>query len=144
MIENRRVGIKSRELYEVPGALALIAAHRALEDVTLEREVAHFKPGLEHRWAELVYDGLWFSPLRRALDAFVDDTQRHVSGEVRLEFSPGTCTVVGRRSASSLYDLSLATYGGEDAFDQRHAEGFVKLWGLPLKVWSAKQGGSTE
>jgi argininosuccinate synthase len=144
MIENRRVGIKSRELYEVPGALALIAAHRALEDVTLEREVAHFKPGLEQRWAELVYDGLWFSPLRRALDAFVDDTQRHVSGEVRLEFSPGACTVVGRRSASSLYDLSLATYGGEDAFDQRHAEGFVKLWGLPLKVWSAKQGGSKE
>lgn len=144
MIENRRVGIKSRELYEVPGALALIAAHRALEDVTLEREVAHFKPGLEQRWAELVYDGLWFSPLRRALDAFVDDTQRNVSGEVRLEFSPGACTVVGRRSASSLYDLSLATYGGEDAFDQRHAEGFVRLWGLPLKVWSSKQGGSTE
>ncbi len=141
MIENRRVGIKSRELYEVPGALALIAAHQALEDLTLEREVAHFKPGVEQRWADLVYDGLWFSPLREALDAFVEATQAHVSGEVRLAFSPGACTVVGRRSEASLYDLSLATYGHDDAFDQRHAEGFVKLWGLPLKVWSAKQGG---
>jgi argininosuccinate synthase len=141
MIENRRVGIKSRELYEVPGALALIAAHRALEDLTLEREVAHFKPGIEQRWADLVYDGLWFSPLREALDAFIGSTQQRVSGEVRLELSPGACTVVGRRSDASLYDLSLATYGSADAFDQRHAEGFVKLWGLPLKVWSAKQGG---
>lgn len=140
MIENRRVGIKSRELYEVPGALALILAHRALEDLTLEREVAHFKPGVERRWSELVYDGQWFSPLRLALDEFVEETQRHVDGEVLLRFSPGSCSVVGRRSTSSLYDLSLATYGGEDAFDQRHAEGFVKLWGLPLKVWSSKQG----
>jgi len=140
MIENRRVGIKSRELYEVPGAVAIIHAHRALEDLTLERELAHFKPGVERRWSELVYDGQWFSPLRLALDAFVDQTQRHVHGDVRLEFSPGACTVTGRRSSASLYDLSLATYGGEDAFDQRHAEGFVKLWGLPLKVWSTKQG----
>jgi len=140
MIENRRVGIKSRELYEVPGALALILAHRALEDLTLEREVAHFKPGVERRWSELVYDGQWFSPLRMALDEFVEETQRHVDGEVRLRLSPGSCSVVGRRSTSSLYDLSLATYGGEDAFDQRHAEGFVKLWGLPLKVWTSKQG----
>jgi argininosuccinate synthase len=143
MIENRRVGIKSRELYEVPGALALIAAHRALEDLTLEREVAHFKPGIEQRWADLVYDGLWFSPLREALDAFVEATQDHVTGDVRLQLSPGACTVVGRRAAASLYDLSLATYGQEDAFDQRHAEGFVKLWGLPLRVWSAKQGGGS-
>jgi argininosuccinate synthase len=141
MIENRRVGIKSRELYEVPGALALIGAHRALEDLTLERELAHFKPGIEQRWAELVYDGLWFSPLRAAIDAFVEATQEAVSGEVRLELSPGSCTVVGRRSEASLYDLALATYGQEDAFDQRHAEGFVRLWGLPLKVWSAKQRG---
>lgn len=140
MIENRRVGIKSRELYEVPGALALIAAHRALEDLTLEREVAHFKPGIEQRWADLVYDGLWFSPLRQAVDAFVDETQAHVSGEVRLELSPGACTVVGRRSAASLYDMGLATYGPEDAFDHRHAEGFVRLLGMPLKVWAAKQG----
>jgi len=141
MIENRRVGIKSRELYEVPGALALILAHRALEDLTLEREVAHAKPALEQRWADLVYDGLWFSPLREAIDAFVDATQRGVTGEVRLSFSKGACTVVGRRSPTSLYDLSLATYGSEDAFDQRHAEGFVRLWGLPVKVWSARQAG---
>ncbi len=140
MIENRRVGIKSRELYEVPGALALIHAHRALEDLTLEREVAHFKPGLEGRWADLVYDGLWFSPLRQALDAFVEATQAHVTGEVRLAFSAGACTAVGRRSEASLYDVGLATYGPEDAFDHRHAEGFVRLWGMPLKVWSAKQG----
>src|SRR3990170_2355504 len=141
MIENRRVGIKSRELYEVPGALAIITAHRALEDLTLEREVAHFKPGIEQRWANLVYDGLWFSPLRQALDAFVDATQSHVSGDVRLAFSPGACTVAGRRSEHALYDLSLATYGGGDTFDQSDARGFVRLWGLPLKVWSSKQGG---
>jgi argininosuccinate synthase len=142
MIENRRVGIKSRELYEVPGALAIILAHRALEDLTLEREVAHHKPLVEQRWADLVYDGQWFSPLRAALDAYVDATQTHVTGDVRLRFDPATCTVVGRRSANSLYDLSLATYGSGDAFDQSHAEGYVRLYGLPLKVWSAKQGGA--
>ncbi len=141
MIENRRVGIKSRELYEVPGALAIITAHRALEDMTLERDLAHEKPRLEQRWADLVYDGQWFSPLREAIDAFVETTQRHVTGDVRLEFSSGACTVVGRRAEASLYDLSLATYGSQDAFDQSHAEGFVRLWGLPLKVWSAKQRG---
>jgi argininosuccinate synthase len=140
MIENRRVGIKSRELYEVPGALALIAAHRALEDLTLEREVAHAKPAIEQRWAELIYDGLWFSPLRVALDAFVDSTQEHVSGEVRLRFSPGGCMVAGRRSETSLYDIGLATYGPQDSFDNRHAEGFIRLWAMPLKVWSARQG----
>ena len=142
MIENRRVGIKSRELYEVPGALAIILAHRALEDLTFEREVAHHKPLVEQRWTDLVYDGQWFSPLRAALDAYVDATQTHVTGDVRLRFEAGTCTVVGRRSAHSLYDLSLATYGSGDAFDQSHAEGYVRLFGLPLKVWSAKQGGA--
>ncbi len=140
MIENRRVGIKSRELYEVPGALAIIAAHRALEDLTLEREVAHHKPQIEQRWADAVYDGQWFGPLRPALDAYVDATQTHVSGEVRLRFEPGACTVVGRRSEHALYDLGLATYGSEDAFDHSHAEGYVRLYGLGLKVWSAKQG----
>jgi argininosuccinate synthase len=140
MIENRRVGIKSRELYEVPGALAIIAAHRALEDLTLEREVAHAKPAIEQRWAELVYDGHWFSPLREALDAFVDATQRHVRGEVRLRFETGACTVVGRRSEYSLYDLSLATYGSDDAFDQSDASGYIRLAGLPLRVWSTVQG----
>jgi argininosuccinate synthase len=140
MIENRRVGIKSRELYEVPGALSIIRAHQALEDMTLEREVAHHKPQLEQRWADLVYDGQWFSPLRQAIDAYVDETQSFVTGEVRLRYEPGSCTVVGRRSAHSLYDLSLATYGSEDAFDQSHAEGYVRLYGLPLRVWSATQG----
>jgi len=140
MIENRRVGIKSRELYEVPGALAIITAHQALEDLTLERDVAHHKPQIEQRWADAVYDGQWFGPLRAALDAYVDATQRHVSGDVRLRFEPGACTVVGRRSEHALYDLGLATYGSEDAFDQSHAEGYVRLYGLGLKVWSAKQG----
>ncbi len=140
MIENRRVGIKSRELYEVPGALAIIRAHRALEDLTLERELSHHKPLVEHRWADLVYDGQWFSPLRQALDAYVEATQTHVSGEVRIRFEPGSCTVVGRRSEHSLYELSLATYGSGDAFDQSDAKGYVRLAGLPLKVWSARQG----
>ncbi len=139
MIENRRVGIKSRELYEVPGALSILRAHRALEDLTLERDLAHHKPQLEARWADLVYDGQWFSPLREAIDAYIDETQRPVSGDVRLRYEPGSCTVVGRRSDHSLYDLSLATYGGEDAFDQTDSRGYVTLFGLPLKVWSAKQ-----
>jgi argininosuccinate synthase len=139
MIENRRVGIKSRELYEVPGALSILRAHRALEDLTLERDLAHHKPQLEARWADLVYDGQWFSPLREAIDAYIDETQRPVSGDVRLRYEPGSCTVVGRRSDKSLYDLSLATYGAEDAFDQTDSRGFVTLFGLPLKVWSAKQ-----
>jgi argininosuccinate synthase len=139
MIENRRVGIKSRELYEVPGALSIILAHRALEDLTLERELAHHKPLLEARWADLVYDGQWFSPLREAIDAYIEQTQAAVTGEVRLRYEPGSCTVVGRRSVQSLYDLSLATYGAGDAFDQSDAKGYVTLSGLPLKVWSAKQ-----
>jgi len=139
MIENRRVGIKSRELYEVPGALSILRAHRALEDLTLERDLAHHKPQLEARWADLVYDGQWFSPLREAIDAYIDTTQGLVSGDVRLRYEPGSCTVVGRRSEHSLYDLSLATYGAEDAFDQSDSRGYVTLFGLPLKVWSAKQ-----
>ena len=139
MIENRRVGIKSRELYEVPGALSILRAHRALEDLTLERDLAHHKPQLEARWADLVYDGQWFSPLREAIDAYIDETQQPVSGDVRLRYEPGSCTVVGRRSDHSLYDLSLATYGAEDAFDQTDSRGYVTLFGLPLKVWSAKQ-----
>jgi argininosuccinate synthase len=140
MIENRRVGIKSRELYEVPGALSLILAHRALEDLTLEREVGHAKPGLEQRWADLVYDGLWFSPLRAAIDAFVDETQANVTGEIRMRYTAGSCTVVGRRSPAALYDEGLATYGPDDGFDHSHARGFVRLWGLSLKTWAARQG----
>jgi len=140
MIENRRVGIKSRELYEVPGALSIIRAHQALEDLTLEREVHHHKPLMEQRWAELVYDGQWFGPLRAAIDAYVDATQAHVSGDVRLRYEPGSCMVVGRRSDHSLYDLSLATYGAGDVFDQSDAAGYVRLYGQGLRVWSAKQG----
>ena len=121
----------------MPGALSIIAAHRALEDLTLERDLAHHKPGIEARWADLVYDGQWFSPLRDALDAYIDATQVSVSGEVRLRYEPGSCTVVGRRSEHSLYDLSLATYGAADAFDQSDSRGYVTLYGLPLKVWSA-------
>jgi argininosuccinate synthase len=136
MIENRRVGIKSREVYEVPGALATIAAHRDLEDLTLDRDVLHEKARLELRYAELVYDGLWFSPLKAALDAFVAETQQSVTGEVRLAFSPGRCQVTGRRAARSLYRPDLATYEGGDAFDHDAGRGFVALWGLPARTWA--------
>ncbi|HUI04563.1 MAG TPA: argininosuccinate synthase [Acidimicrobiales bacterium] len=141
MVENRRVGIKSREVYECPAALALILAHADLEDLTLERDVAHEKARLEPRWAELVYDGLWFSPLKEALDAFFATTQRHVTGEVRLSLAPGRCVVGGRRSPVSLYDHGLATYDQADTFRHSDAEGFVRLWGLGLATWSARQGG---
>jgi argininosuccinate synthase len=145
MVENRRVGIKSREVYECPAALALIAAHADLEDLTLERDLHHEKARLEPRWAELVYDGLWFSPLKQALDAFLRESQRHVTGEVRLRFAPpGTCTVVGRRSPLALYDHGLATYDATDSFRHQDAEGFVRLWGLGVATWAARQGGAAE
>ena len=134
MVEDRLVGIKSREVYEVPGAHVLITAHQELESLTVERDLARFKRGVEQRWSELVYDGLWFSPLKRALDEFVRESQRHVSGEVRLTLHGGTCTVTGRRSQSSLYDFALATYDQGDTFDQSLAKGFVELWGLPSKI----------
>ena len=130
-IENRLVGIKSRECYEVPGGLALITAHKALEDLCLERELLHYKLGLEHKWAELVYYGLWFSPLKKALDAFFASTQTLVTGEVKLRFIKGTCTVVGRRSEYSLYDYNLATYDEGDTFNRDSAAGFIEQWGLP-------------
>jgi len=140
MIENRLVGIKSRELYEVPGALALIRAHRDLEDLTIERDLAHEKAGLERRWAELCYYGQWYGPLHAGLRAFMAGTQDDVGGEVRVRFLKGGCSVVGRRSPRALYDLSLATYeGGADRFDQRHAEGFVRLWSLPVRVWAGRR-----
>jgi argininosuccinate synthase len=129
MVENRRVGIKSRETYECPASLALILAHADLESITLERDLAREKARLEPRYAELVYDGLWFSPLKQALDAFVEESQRHVTGEV-----------TGRRSDSSLYDYGLATYDAADSFDHGHAEGFVRLWGLGIETWAARQG----
>jgi argininosuccinate synthase len=134
MIEDRLVGIKSREVYEAPGALALIAAHTELEDLTMERDLRRFKRSVEQRWTELVYDGLWFSPLKRALDEFVKESQQHVSGEIRLTLHHGNCTVTGRRSDASLYDYDLATYDEGDTFDQSLAKGFVELWGLPSKI----------
>ncbi|MBI4729182.1 MAG: argininosuccinate synthase [Acidobacteria bacterium] len=142
MMEDRLIGIKSRELYEVPGALALIAAHRDLEDLTLERSLAAFKRGIEPIYAELAYNGLWFSPLRLALDAFIAESQRPVTGEVRLRLHRGALTVEGRRSPCALYARDLATYEAGDLFDHRAAAGFVKLWGLPLRVWAERQGGA--
>ncbi|HTV10265.1 MAG TPA: argininosuccinate synthase [Acidimicrobiales bacterium] len=146
MVENRRVGIKSREIYECPGALALLMAHADLESITLERDVAHEKARLEPRWAELVYDGLWYSPLKAALDAFISETQRHVTGEVRLgceagEAGRGTCWVVGRRSPLSLYDHDLATYTSADRFRHQDAEGFVRIFGLGVETWATRQRG---
>jgi len=140
MVENRRVGIKSRETYEAPGGLALMLAHADLESITLERDLQREKMRLEHRYAELVYDGLWFSPLRQALDAFVDESQRHVSGEVRLKLEPGRCFPVGRRAPKSLYDYGLATYDAADRFRHADSEGFVRLWGLGVQTWSSIQG----
>jgi argininosuccinate synthase len=141
MVENRRVGIKSREVYECPGALALLLAHADLEALTLERDLAHEKARVDQRFAELVYDGLWFAPLARALSAFVEETQRSVTGEVRLRFEPGgRVLVVGRRSPLALYDLGLATYGAADAFDQSLSAGFVRLFGLGVETWARRQG----
>ncbi len=139
MIENRLVGLKSREVYEVPGALTLIQAHKALEDLCLERDVLHYKLQIEQKWAELVYNGLWFSPLKEALDGFVDSTQQLVTGDVRLRFFKGSCVVVGRRSPYSLYDYELATYDEADNFDHKAAKGFIDLHGLPTKVWARQR-----
>ncbi|KZM73572.1 argininosuccinate synthase [Nocardia terpenica] len=134
MVEDRLVGIKSREIYEAPGAIALIAAHQELEAVTIERELGRYKRQVEQRWGELVYDGLWFSPLKRALDAFVQSTQEHVSGEIRMVLHGGNVVVNGRRSEESLYDFNLATYDEGDTFDQSLAKGFVQIHGLSSKV----------
>jgi len=141
MVENRRVGIKSREVYECPAALAIIAAHADLEDLVLERDLHHEKARLESRWSELVYDGMWFSPLKEALDAFMADTQRHVTGDVRVRFeAPGLMRIVGRRSPVALYDYGLATYDAADTFRHADSEGFVKIYGLGVKTWAARQG----
>jgi len=134
MVEDRLVGIKSREVYEAPGAITLITAHQELENVTVERELARFKRIVGQRWAELVYDGLWYSPLKQALDAFIQESQTYVSGDIRLQLHGGNAVVNGRRSAASLYDFSLATYDEGDEFDQSLARGFVELWGLPSKI----------
>ncbi|NHD16808.1 MULTISPECIES: argininosuccinate synthase [unclassified Actinopolyspora] len=139
MVEDRLVGIKSREIYEAPGALALITAHRELEAVTLERDQARFKRTVQQRWGELVYDGLWFSPLKSSLDSFIADTQRHVSGQIRMTLHNGNAVVTGRSSEQSLYDFNLATYDEGDSFDQELAKGFVQLWGLPSKIASKRE-----
>ncbi|HVK20272.1 MAG TPA: argininosuccinate synthase [Actinokineospora sp.] len=140
MVEDRLVGIKSREIYEAPGAIALMTAHAELENVTVERDLARFKRTVSQRWAELVYDGLWFSPLKYALDAFIAETQQHVSGDIRLTLHGGRAVVTGRKSDQSLYDFNLATYDEGDTFDQSLAKGFVQLWGLPSKI-AAKRAG---
>jgi len=134
MVEDRLVGIKSREIYEAPGAMVLITAHCELESVCVERNLARFKRHAEQQWTELVYDGLWFSPLKRALDAFMAEASRHVSGDVRLTLHGGRAVVTGRRSPAALYDYSLATYDTGDMFDQRLAKGFIELFGLPAKI----------
>ena len=139
-LENRLIGIKSREIYEAPAAVLLLQAHQALEDITLPKEVARFKELVGQQWAQMVYDGLWFSPLRDALYAFVTETQAHVTGDVRLKLFKGSSTVVGRKSPSQLYQLSLATYGRGDAFDQKAAAGFIKLWGLGVRTAAQVQG----
>ena len=134
MVEDRLVGIKSREVYEAPGAITLIRAHEALEAVTVERELARYKRNVEAEWSNQVYDGLWFSPLKRSLDAFIESTQEHVTGDIRLVLHAGSITVNGRRSTESLYDFNLATYDEGDSFDQSMARGFVELHGLSSKI----------
>ncbi|MFE7289679.1 argininosuccinate synthase [Streptomyces noursei] len=134
MVEDRLVGIKSREVYEAPGAVALITAHQELENVTVERELARYKRQVEQRWGELVYDGLWFSPLKRALDGFVDEANQAVSGDVRMTLHGGRAVVTGRRSAQSLYDFNLATYDTGDTFDQSLSKGFIELFGMSSKI----------
>ncbi|KKI91156.1 argininosuccinate synthase [Bacillus sp. SA1-12] len=133
-VENRLVGIKSREVYECPGAMTLIKAHKELEDLTLVKEVAHFKPVIEQKLAELIYNGLWFSPLKTALHAFLKETQTYVTGTVRVKLFKGHAIVEGRKSEYSLYDEKLATYTKDDAFDHNAAIGFIELFGLPTKV----------
>ncbi len=133
-VENRLVGIKSREVYECPAAMTLIKAHKELEDITLVKEVAHFKPIIEKKLTELIYEGLWYSPLKDALIAFIKETQQTVNGVVRVKLFKGHAIVEGRKSDNSLYDEKLATYTKEDQFDHSAAVGFIKLWGLPTKV----------
>ncbi len=134
MVENRLVGIKSRETYECPAAVVLLAAHRDLEALCLERDLSHYKRQLELKYSELVYYGLWYSPLRRALDAFMEATQQTVTGTVRMKLYKGSCLPVGRRSPHSLYRYDLATYDQADRFDQTQAQGFIKLWGLSAQI----------
>ncbi|MFC4032158.1 argininosuccinate synthase [Streptomyces polygonati] len=134
MVEDRLVGIKSREIYEAPGAIALITAHQELENVTVERELARYKRQVEQRWGELVYDGMWFSPLKRALDGFINEANEYVTGEVRMVLHGGRAVVNGRKSATSLYDFNLATYDTGDTFDQSLSKGFIEIFGMSSKI----------
>jgi len=136
MIENRLVGIKSREIYESPGMVVLINAHRDLESLTLTADVTRYKRSIEETYSQLIYNGLWYSPLKAALDAFVQQTQERVNGTVRVKLFKGNATIVGRKSDNSLYSLEMATYGGDDKFDHKAAEGFIYVWGLPTRLWS--------
>ena len=138
MVENRLVGIKSREIYEAPGAVALIEAHRALEAVTLERMQSRYKRSREQTWAELVYEAQWYSPLKRSMDAFIEDTQRYVSGDIRMVLHGGRATVTGRRSETGLYDFNLATYESGDTFDQSSSRGFIEIYGMQSKLAAAR------
>ncbi|PIU41788.1 MAG: argininosuccinate synthase [Candidatus Omnitrophica bacterium CG07_land_8_20_14_0_80_42_15] len=133
MIENRLVGIKSREIYEAPAAYILHEAHKALESLVLDRELAHFKESISLKYSELIYYGLWYTPLRKALDKFIDETQKNVTGSVKVKLNKGNCAIVGRKSAHSLYKYELATYGKGDKFNQSLAKGFIQIWGLPYK-----------
>lgn len=139
MLENRLVGIKSREIYESPAAAILLEAHRELEALVLTKDVAHFKTAIEQKYAELIYEGKWYSPLRDAFDGFNEIAQKRVSGTIRLRLFKGMATVVGRKSKYSLYDKSLATYETGDSFRHDSAEGFIDIWGLPLRVWSQRE-----
>ena len=141
MLENRVVGIKSREIYEAPALLVLIHAHRDLESLTLTGDVTQYKRGIEQSYGELIYRGLWYSPLKAALDGFIQQTQDRVSGEVRIKLHKGNATIVGRQSDNSIYAPDLATYGAADKFDHKAAEGFIYIWGLPTRVWSQKTRG---
>jgi len=133
MVENRLVGIKSREVYEAPAATILVTAHKDLEALTLDRETAHFKDAVSLKYAELVYYGLWYTPLKKALDVFMNETQKTVTGTVRIKLEPGRCATVGRKSKNSLYKEDLATYTAKDKFDQKLAKGFIEIWAMPYK-----------
>jgi len=140
MVEDRLVGIKSREIYECPAALTIIAAHRELETMTLTRDVLRFKTTVEQRYAELTYEGLWFTPLKVALDAFITETQKTVTGAVRLKLYKGNATVVGRTAPNALYSKDLATYDPNSTFDEAAAAGFIALWGLSARQWASVNG----
>ena len=139
MVEDRLVGIKSREIYEAPGAVALIIAHQNLENLTLEREQGRFKRQVEQRWSELVYEGQWYSPLKGSLDAFVEDSQKYVTGDIRMILHGGRAVVDGRRSTVGLYDFNLATYDSGDSFDQSLSRGFIGIYGLSTQLAAARE-----